>query len=374
MPPRRGLLLLLLFSAAAIPLSSPTPLPPHTLTWSPLGEPGCGGDIVAVRVNPYNTSHIYIAGDMLGVAVSLDGGASWSAPTPDSFLSWEMADLTFDPVRRATYVASMSGPYVSFWDADPLNFTSLRTGFPRPSAPDHTAAVQKVLVDPTVADASRLLAVGGTKRKWASPDNTGVVWESLDAGLTWANLTVILPGGGNVMYADWCGPQCIWAAVDGHGMFRSDDGGRTWAKRSGNLPSAVGVGYAANEPADNGTTAYLASCSSGGIWKTTDGGATWATINAGLDAGECYEAFGLASDGATLYAGGANTQSRPGPRRAPLPLPRPTASASAPPSSPSTPRTPPRSSTRRGSRSGAPQTAARPGRTSPPPSRTRPTH
>jgi photosystem II stability/assembly factor-like uncharacterized protein len=318
MPPRRGLFLFaaataaaipLPSSAAAIPLSSPTPLPPHTLTWSPLGEPGCGGDIVAVRVNPYNTSHIYIAGDMLGVAVSLDGGASWSAPTPDSFLSWEMADLTFDPVRRATYVASMSGPYVSFWDADPLNFTSLRTGFPRPSAPDHTAAVQKVLVDPTVADASRLLAVGGTKRKWASPDNTGVVWESLDAGLTWANLTVILPGGGNVMYADWCGPQCIWAAVDGHGMFRSDDGGRTWAKRSGNLPSAVGVGYAANPPADNGTTAYLASCSSGGIWKTTDGGATWATINAGLDAGECYEAFGLASDGATLYAGGANTQS-----------------------------------------------------------------
>jgi hypothetical protein len=218
-----------------------------------------------------------------------------------------MADFTFDPARRATYVASMSGPYVSFWD-DPLNFTSLRTGFPAPSAPSHTAAIQKVLVDATVAGGSRLLAFRGTKRKWASPSNSGVVWESLDAGATWHNLTLIVPGG-NVMYADWCGPQCIWAAVDGHGMFRSDDGARTWVRRSGGLPASFRVGYAANLPADGGMTAYAAGCGGGGVWKTSDGGASWATINVGLDAGECYEAFGLASDGTTLYAGGGNTQS-----------------------------------------------------------------
>ena len=98
-----------------------------------------------------------------------------------------MADITFDPVRRVTYVASMSGPYASSWD-DPLNFTSLRTGFPAPSAPSHTAAIQKVLVDATVADGSRLLTFGavegapprkpevirawradGVRRWWAAP-------------------------------------------------------------------------------------------------------------------------------------------------------------------------------------------------------------
>ena len=293
--------------AAFAALAAAAPLPPHSLTWAPLGEPGSGGDIVAVRIDPHNTTRIYISGDMLGVGVSLDGGASWSSPTPDSFLSWEMADFSFDPIRRVTYVASMSGPYVSSWD-DPLNFTSLRTGFPAPSAPSHTAAIQKVLVDATVTDGSRLLAFGGTKRKWASPANQGVVWESLDAGATWHNLTLIVEGG-NIMYADFCGPECIWAAVDSHGMFRSDDGGRTWTRRSGGLPAVFSVGYAANPPGDNGTTAYAAGCGAGGVWKTTDGGATWATINAGLDAGECFEAFGLASDGTTLYAGGGNTQS-----------------------------------------------------------------
>lgn len=298
---------LALAAAAHAALAAAAPLPPHALSWTPLGEPGCGGDIVSARIDPFNTSRIYISGDMLGVGVSLDSGETWSSPAPTSFLSWEMADFTFDPARRATYVASMSGPYFSLWD-DPLNFTSLRQGFPPPSAPAHTAAIQKVLVDATVAGGARLLAFGGTKRKWASPANMGVVWESLDAGASWHNLTVVVLGG-NVMYADWCGPQCVWAAVDAHGMYRSDDGARTWVRRSGGLPAPFSVGYAASPPGDNGTTAYAAGCGVGGVWKTTDGGASWAAINAGLDAGECYESFGLASDGATLYAGGANTQS-----------------------------------------------------------------
>jgi hypothetical protein len=62
-------------SAAACALAAADPLPPHTLSWVPLGEPGSGGDIVAVRIDPFNTSRIYISGDMLGVGVSLDDGA-----------------------------------------------------------------------------------------------------------------------------------------------------------------------------------------------------------------------------------------------------------------------------------------------------------
>jgi hypothetical protein len=55
-----------------------SPLPNNTLQWIPLGEPGCGGDITAVRANPYNVSQVFIAGDMLGVGVSLDAGQVWA--------------------------------------------------------------------------------------------------------------------------------------------------------------------------------------------------------------------------------------------------------------------------------------------------------
>lgn len=67
------MLFLVLAAASALAVAS-APLPPHTLTWAPLGEPGCGGDIVSVRIDPYNTTRIYISGDMLGVGVSLNNG------------------------------------------------------------------------------------------------------------------------------------------------------------------------------------------------------------------------------------------------------------------------------------------------------------
>jgi len=55
-------------------LAAASGLSNNTIQWSPLGEPACGGDITAVRVNPYNTSQVFIAGDMLGVGISADGG------------------------------------------------------------------------------------------------------------------------------------------------------------------------------------------------------------------------------------------------------------------------------------------------------------
>ena len=118
---RHALRALAACAATALVSGSPPPRravpPPDTLHWSPLGEPGCGGDITAVRVNPYNATQVYIAGDMLGVGVSLDGGATWLAPDADSFLSWEAADFAFDPALRRVYVATMSGPYVANYSA-----------------------------------------------------------------------------------------------------------------------------------------------------------------------------------------------------------------------------------------------------------------
>lgn len=59
---------------ASVAVGSASRLQNNSLHWLPLGEPGCGGDITAVRVNPYNSSQVFMAGDMLGVGVSLDGG------------------------------------------------------------------------------------------------------------------------------------------------------------------------------------------------------------------------------------------------------------------------------------------------------------
>ena len=226
---------------------------------------------------------------------------TWNAPSPTSFLSWEVADFSFDPVLRRTYVASLSGPYYATFE-DPFTWVSIRTGFPSPSN-SYEATTQRILIDPS-SSGQRLLAFGGNKRGWPRLANLGVVWESLDAGSSWAVLSNISEGG-NILFADWCGSACIWAAVNQAGMFRSDDGGRTWTNRSAGLNTDFAFAEAAAHPSDP-DTAYAAMSDGSGVWKTINGGTAWLPINSGLPTGggRSYEAFGLApSSPSTLYAG-----------------------------------------------------------------------
>lgn len=294
--------------AAGIASAVGAVLPNNTLVWKPLGEPGCGGDITAVRINPYNTSQVFMAGDMLGVGVSLDGGETWLSPHTTSFPSYEMSDFSFDPVLQRIYVASLHGPYFATF-ADPLTWVNIREGFPPSGWGTYEGTTQVVLVDPT-SGGQRLMAFGGDKRGWDRLGGLGRIWESTNAGANWtlvANLTDAKGNGGNIVYAGWCGPACVWAAASGAGMFQSVDGGRTWANRSAGLNTDMSFGSAAAHPSDP-NTAYVAMCDGSGVFKTTDGGGSWAPANSGLATGNgCYEAFGMApSDPNTLYAGSGN--------------------------------------------------------------------
>src|SRR5262249_58933668 len=65
------------------------------------------------------------------------------------------------------------------------------------------------------------------------------------------------------------------------GLERSDDGGRTFRTVAG-FPSGLGLDLSALlVDATTPTTLYAASLSQG-VWRSTDGGATWAPVNAGL--------------------------------------------------------------------------------------------
>lgn len=76
------------------------------------------------------------------------------------------------------------------------------------------------------------------------------------------------------------------------GLYRSEDGGRTWSKAglpsSGHGPDVMAI---APHPAD--AAILYAGTHEAGVLKTTDGGRTWASINTGLKG---VDVHGLAVD------------------------------------------------------------------------------
>ncbi|MCC6433727.1 MAG: hypothetical protein IT196_01735, partial [Acidimicrobiales bacterium] len=163
-------------------------------------------------------------------------------------------------------------------------------GFPEVVPWAYSAPIETVLIDPTRP--GHLLAFGGSHREYPSPRPPDfAVWESVDDGATWARLSAV-DGGTNVVavtrLADDAGTLLV-AALD-KGVFRSTDGGRSWAPSSDGLPhgnvrdllahpsrpqvlwAAVGAG----RPSDGG------QWQPGGIYRSDDGGQTWHASSSGL--------------------------------------------------------------------------------------------
>jgi photosystem II stability/assembly factor-like uncharacterized protein len=73
----------------------------------------------------------------------------------------------------------------------------------------------------------------------------------------------------------------LWLAIEGSGLFRSDDGGRTWARTATELPAnatalaAVGERGPSADRTGEGLVLYLASATDG-VLASADEGRSWA--------------------------------------------------------------------------------------------------
>lgn len=269
---------------SATTAAEPPPVPAAPVRWRPLGEPGVGGRVTALAVDPSNPDNILVGGDLLGTARSVDGGRTWERS--DGLLSLETARFTFDPNRPdVVWVATMSGPHVSTDGG--ATWEPRRAGLAELEPYSYSAPVEVITFDNSVPD--RLLAFGGSNREWESPGVPawGVVWESLDDGETWSQLATIA-GGANIVSAVQLADGTLLVAALDEGVYRSADGGRTWVGSSDGLPHsnvrnlAVVSGsrtvYAAlaEDPGDGNE--FL----NGGIYRSDDGGVTWQNRSDGL--------------------------------------------------------------------------------------------
>lgn len=127
------------------------------------------------------------------------------------------------------------------------------------------------------------------------------VYKSLDGGRTWAHLglagtqhigrVVVHPQNPDVAYVAALGP--LWSASRERGLYKTTDGGGTWLQvkfvdaDTGFVdvaidPQSPGTLYAASYQRRRTPFGYSGGGPGSGLWKTVDGGATWKKLEKGL--------------------------------------------------------------------------------------------
>ncbi|MEA2238142.1 MAG: hypothetical protein QOC81_2866 [Thermoanaerobaculia bacterium] len=223
--------------------------------WTNVGLPN-SERIAKIAIDPSDTNTVYVCvpgklwsdSDDRGVFKTTDGGKSWTKVLKGANLSTGCSMLSLDRANPKTLFAGM-------WDFRRKGW-SFRSGGDGPDA----------------ASGSGL---------FKSTDG-GATWQSLDdksaAGLPtkpWGRIAVtIAPSNSNIVYA------LVEAAPPKNGLYRSDDGGKTWQARDRSQMMIWRPFYFANlmvDPKDPNKV-YKAG---GGLIASNDGGKSFSGIGGG---------------------------------------------------------------------------------------------
>ena len=325
-------------------------------TWQP--SPTGASEVFVLAVDPGDPAHVW-AGTDAGLLASLDGGASWQpsgkglppdlhcAPTSlavdtrhprtvwvgtgirlDSaggcgvFRStnggrrWRAAGLPTDAVGALAATPSPNGTVYAGTTGDGTEFAGnlLRhrrgrqwdTVFP---GDDVDLDIAAIVVDPSTPSTV-----------YAATNHAGLV-KSTDRGAHWTSINTDLPTvdgglpGGHfvVTYAlaiDATHPETLYTSTLGVGsccidliggaanVFRSDDGGASWAPATSGLEN-MNVLAVVVDPVRSGVV-YAGGTA--GVFASTDHGDTWSALGTGVE-GKLVASLAIDPSGTTLHAG-----------------------------------------------------------------------
>jgi photosystem II stability/assembly factor-like uncharacterized protein len=267
------------------------------LEWVPVGPVMNGARAACVQGDPTRPGTLYAAFGPGNLWKTTDNGLTWR-PIFENQASLGIGDVALAPSRPETI---WLGTGVDL--KKPRNFTMPGTGVYRSDDGGATWRnlglhdsyhIGKIDVHPTNPDVA-FVAVHG--RYWTANADRGL-YRTLDGGVTWehvlyvdehtgANDVVIAPSDPSVVYAT------TWEDYPGvsgpmSGVWKSEDGGKTWRRLGGGLPDGpktgrIGVAVSASDPAK----AYVLvdnlnrdETRAAEVYRTADGGASWTRTHA----------------------------------------------------------------------------------------------
>lgn len=271
------------------------------LHWRAIG-PNRGGRTIAVTGVPGRPHEFYIGAVNGGIFKTTDTGRTWT-PIFDDQPSASIGALAVAPSAPDTIYAGSGegrqrpdlavgdGIYKSTDGGAHWTHLGLRDG----------RQIPKIVVDPR--DPNRLyVAVLG--HPYGANAERGV-YRSTDGGTTFQQVLftdentgafdlALDPADARTLYATlWAARQTPWETTDGgsmkgligtSGLYKSTDGGSTWTRLEGGLPTAAdGVGRmaVAVAPSDpRRVYAFADATRKAGVYRSDDAGATWALANA----------------------------------------------------------------------------------------------
>jgi photosystem II stability/assembly factor-like uncharacterized protein len=280
--------------ASPSPSPSPSPVAPfNRLRWREIGPAVSGGRVTAVVGSAHDPKLYYVGAAGGGVWKTVNGGATWSPVFDDQDVS-SIGAIAIDPnndnivwvgtgeTNPRNDVSYGNGIYRSMDGGKTWKHLGL----------DATMQISSIAVDPRDGNTVTVGALGD----FFNDSEARGIYRTADGGATWTKTLYVGPQSGvsdlavdpknpDTMFAGvWQFRRLPWTFTSGgpdDGLYKSIDAGKTWTKLTGNgLPEGItgriGLAIAPSNP----QRIYALIEAKGGIlWRSDDGGATWAVIS-----------------------------------------------------------------------------------------------
>ncbi|HUU06408.1 MAG TPA: glycosyl hydrolase [Patescibacteria group bacterium] len=255
-----------------------------------IGPALSSGRISDVVIHPRRRATWYVAAASGGVWKTEDAGSTWNSIF-DHESSYSIGCLAVDPLQpEVVWVGTgenVSGRHVGFGDGVYKSLDNGRTW--KNMGLKKTEHIGKILLDPRAGNVVYVAAEGPL---WAEGGERGV-FKSNDGGITWQPSLQISrdtgvcdlamePGNPEVLYAAaYQRRRSVAAFMAGGpegGIYKSENGGRTWRKLAGGLPGGdVGrIGLAISPQQPNVVYATIeAAAGEQGFYRSCDRGESW---------------------------------------------------------------------------------------------------